>query len=97
MMIVWVIGLILSFLGIYLFKNSRIKATRGYYAKPERPVLKVWSLLLFILGALVPILNIIMGLVMIIRWTIFVYRDEDWSYKEGSVADKVIKFLNKSV
>jgi Co/Zn/Cd efflux system component len=100
MMIVWIIGLILSFLGIYLFKNSRHEAcgkTWEHPALPERPVLKVWSLFLFILGALIPIINIIMAIVMIIWWAIAVYGEEEWLFKENSIADKFMKFLSKPV
>lgn len=97
----WIIGLILSFLGIYLFKGSRLPAQKGYYGqidmKPIRPVLKVWSLVLYILGALIPIFNILMGLVMIVWWAAAVYGDESWEYSETSVAHKVMQFLNKSI
>lgn len=100
MITVWIIGLILSFLGILLFKNSRIKATRQTWdtpAKPERPVLRVWSLLLFILGALLPIFNIFMGVGMIVCWFISVYVDGDWSYKDNSFENRVVQLLNKPI
>lgn len=100
MMIAWIIGLILSLLGIYLFKGSRTPDKKDYYGKvtrPGGPILKVWSLLLYLLGALVPIFNILMGIVMIIWWAIAVYGDEDWVYSEESIANKIVQFLNKSV
>lgn len=94
MIIVWIIGLILSFLGILLFKNSRIKDRWG---KPERPVLRVWSLLLFILGALLPVFNIFMGIVMMVYWAISVYGDGNWICKENSFENKVVQLLNKPI
>lgn len=100
MIVAWLIGLILSLLGIYLFKGSRVKAVKrnwGEVIKPERPVLKVWNTFLFILGALVPILNIIMAGVMISFWAMAVYNEKDWLYKEGTIVDKFVKLLNKPI
>lgn len=100
MTIEWVIGLILSLLGIYLFKGSRIEASSSTWdkpAKPERPVLKVWSMFLFILGALVPIFNIIMAIAMIMFWAICVYGEECWLCNENSIANKIVQFLNKPI
>lgn len=100
MTISWIIGLILSLLGIYLLKGSRAKADQGSWgkpARPERPVLRVWSAFLLILVALVPIINIIIGSVIIIFWTIAVYGDKFWLYKEGTIVDKFVKLLNKSI
>lgn len=100
MITAWLIGLILSLLGIYIFKGSRIKASSKTWdkpAKPERPVLKVWSIFLFILGALVPILNIIMAIVMVVFWAICVYGEECWLCNENSIANKIVQFLNKPI
>lgn len=98
MIISWVIGIILSFLGILLFKNSRIKAKDtfcGYI--PERPVLKVWSLFLFILGALLPVFNIFMGIVMIAFWDISVYSDKSWICKDDFIGNRIVQLLNKPI
>ena len=100
MMIVWIIGLILSFLGILLFKKSRIKAKDRSWdrpAEPERPVLKVWSLFLFILGALLPVFNILMGIIMVVCWAISVYDDGDWICKESSIENRIVQLLNKPI
>lgn len=97
---VWVIGLILSLLGIYLFKGSRIKATGKTWDKPampERPVLKVWHTILYLIGALIPILAIFMAVVMIIFWAVEVYGEEDWTYPSSSMASKVMTLLNKPI
>lgn len=99
-MIVWIIGLILSFLGILLFKKSRIKAKDGSWdrpAEPERPVLKVWSLFLFILGALLPVFNILMGIIMVVCWAISVYDDGDWICKKSSIENRIVQLLNKPI
>lgn len=100
MITVWLIGLILSFLGIYLFKGSRIKATKKTWdnpAKPERPVLKVWHTILYLIGAQIPIIAIIMALTMILFWAVEVYGDEEWTYPNSLIASKVMKFLNKPI
>lgn len=100
MITAWLVGLILSLLGIYLFKGSRVKAVKnswGEVIRPEKPVLRVWSTFLFILGALVPIFNIFMAGVMIVFWVISVYSEKDWLYKEGTIADKFVKLLNKPI
>lgn len=96
MIVAWIIGLILSLWGIYLFKGSRIKASNGWCkpAKPERPVLRVWSAILYFMGAIIPIFNIIMALVMIIWWGIAVYGDEDWKYTRSAW---FISLLNKPI
>lgn len=100
MIIVWVIGLILSFLGIYLLKGSRRLGKLGCYGQvrtPDQPILKVWSLFFLLLGAIVPILNILMGLIIIVLWAISVYGEEDWTYSETSIVNKVVQLLNKPI
>lgn len=97
---VWLIGLILSFLGIYLFKGSRTRAIRnwnGDIIKSEKPVLKVGTTILYLIGALIPIFAIIMALAMIMFWTLSVYSEEDWTYPNSSRVSKLIEFLNKPV
>ena len=89
MIVTLVIGLILSLLGIYLFKGSRTRS--------GEPILRVWSLLLYFLGALMRLFNILMGIVMIVYWSISVYGDRDWTYPEKSIVNKIAQFLNKSV
>lgn len=98
MIIAWVIGLLLSFLGIWFLKNSRIKANEMTWnkpARPERPVLKVWSLILLVIGGLVPMLNIILAPYIIIWWIIAVYGDKDWVFTKGD--NKLTQFLNKPI
>lgn len=65
--------------------------------RPERPILKVWSAFLFILGALIPVFNIAMAVVIVICWATAVYGGKDWMYKEGTIVDKFVKLLNKPI
>lgn len=90
----------MNLLGIYLFKGSRTKAIKETWnrpAKPERPVLKVWHTILYLIGAMMPILAIIMALTMIVFWAIKVYSEEDWTYPDSSIVSKLVEFLNKPV
>lgn len=98
MIVAWFIGLLLSFLGIWLLKNSRVKANKGTWVKPARPeipVLRIWSLALLVIGGLIPILNIILALFVIILWIISVYGDSDWEFTKRD--NKLLQFLNKPI
>lgn len=98
MIVEWFIGLLLSFLGIWLLKNSRVKAnekTWGKPARPERPVLRVWSLALLVIGGLIPIFNIILALFVIVLWVIRVYGESNWKFTKKD--NKLLQFLNKPI
>lgn len=96
MIVVWIIGLLLCFLGIWLLKNSRIPAyTWCGEVRPERPVLKMWVLLSLIIPAIIPIISIIEGIIVIIRWGIAVYGEGDWKFTKED--NKVLRFLNKPI
>lgn len=98
MIVVWVIGLLLSFLGIWFLKNSRVKANERTWdksAKPERPVLRVWILILLVIVGLIPILNIALALCVIAWWIISVYGDKCWKFTKGD--NKLLQFLNKPI
>lgn len=92
MIIAWIIGLVLSILGIWFLKGSR---TNPRWHSEEKPVLKLWALILFIIGAIIPIINIIMGVAIIVWWAIVTYGEEDWIYTKQD--SKLFKFLNKSI
>lgn len=92
MTIAWVIGLILSFLGIWFLKNSRV--TVSWRNKTERPVLKMWVLLLLLIGAITPFINIIIGLATIVWWNISIC-DGDWEFTQKN--HKLLQFLNKPI
>lgn len=92
MIVVWFIGVILSCLGIWLLKNSRWN--KWTIPKDERPVLKMWVLILLMIGAIIPGLNIVVGLTVIIGWTIVVITG-DWSFTKGD--NKLVRFLKKPI
>lgn len=98
MIITWIIGLILSILGIYLLKISRTRAITRYgsVVKGEEPILKVWNLIILLLCAIMPIFNIFVGAIVITYWSISIYSDEDWKCI-NPFPDKVKQFLNKPI
>lgn len=93
-MTVWLIGLILSFLGIWFLKNSRYDNS-WRHSKGGEPVLKMWGLILLIIGTIVPILNIIVGFAVIVWWVIATYCEDDWKFTQED--NKIVKFLNKPI
>ena len=94
MIIAWIIGLLLGFLGIWLLKNSRhTKSWR--HPKGGEPVLKMGALILLIISTVVPILNIMLGFTVIIWWAISTYCTDDWEFTQTD--NKIIKFLNKPI
>ena len=92
MIIAWIIGLILSILGISFLKNSR---TNPRWGQKEKPILRLWAFILFIIGAALPIFNVFMGIIIIIWWAIMTYCEKDWVYTKQN--SKLIKFLNKPI
>lgn len=92
MITAWIIGLILSILGIWFLKDSR---TNPRWGSEKKPVLKLWALILFIIGAIIPIFNIFMGVIIIIWWAVVTYAEKDWIYTKQD--SKLFKFLNKSI
>ena len=94
MITAWIIGLLLGFLGIWFLKNSR-HTESWRHSKGGEPVLKMWALILLIIGTIVPVLNIILGLAVIIWWAIETYGEDNWEFTQTN--NKVIKFLNKPI
>lgn len=92
MIVAWFIGVILSCLGIWLLKNSR--RNRWINPKDRQPVLKMWVLILLMIGAIIPGLNVVVGLVVIIWWVLAVTTD-DWSFTKGD--NKLVRFLKKPI
>ncbi len=82
----WIIGLILSASGILLLKDTEFISTG--------PTLRVWNLVLFIIAAMIPILNIILGIAIITFWSVSTYLVGNCTYTNNS---KIIRFLNKPV
>ena len=82
---------------MYLLKGSRRVERERTWDKPyrpEEPVLRVWSLILYILGGLIPIGNIIMAGVVIVVWAVSVYCEEDWKYTRSAW---FVSLLNKPI
>lgn len=94
MIVAWLIGLILSFLGIWFLKNSR-QTQRWNNSKGGQPILKMWILIFLLICAVFPIVNIIAGLATIIWWIIETYGDEDWEFTKND--NKIVQFLNKPI
>lgn len=94
-MVAWVIGVVLSFLGIYLYKGSRLSVVNRSWE--NKTVLRMWSLILFLIGSLIPFFNIAMAIIMVIWWVISVYVEEFWVYPKDSAANRFIQFLNKPI
>lgn len=94
MIIVWIIGLLLSLLGIWFLKNSRQTKRWG---NPEggQAILKMWGLILLLIGAVIPILNMMVGFAIIMWWIIATYGNEDWEFIKSD--NKIVKFLNKPI
>ena len=93
MIVDWFIGVILSCLGIWLLKNSRYVSWKCS-GKEEQPVLKMWVLILLMIGAVIPKLNIVVGLTVIIWWAISVITDY-WSFTKED--GKLVQFLKKPI
>lgn len=97
MIIAWIIGLLLSILGIWFLKNSRVREATwcGKVTRPEVPLLKVWSLTLLAISAIIPLLNIFSGVIMIIVWAVGVYGNGDWRFTKDD--NKILRFINKPI
>ena len=94
MIVAWVIGLFLSFLGIWLLKNSRSFDGWRYSPEKEKPVLKVWSFTLLLILSIIPILNIIAGSIMIV---VFFAQHVVGNWEFIGKGNKFIQFLNKPI
>ena len=86
MIIAWIIGLVLGFLGIWILKNSR---------ECGEPALKIWHALLLGGSALIPWWNIVIGLIVLISIGI-VYGLYDLEWKDTKPS-KLITFLNRKI
>lgn len=62
--------------------------------KDKQPVLKMWVLILLMIGAVIPGLNIVVGSVIIMWWILAVTTD-DWSFTKGD--NKLVRFLKKPI
>lgn len=62
--------------------------------KDGQPVLKMWILILLMIGTVIPRLNIVVGLTVIIWWTIVVITG-DWKFAKEN--NKLVQFLKKPI
>lgn len=62
--------------------------------KDGQPVLKMWVLILLMIGAIIPGLNIVVGLAIIMWWKLAV-TTYDWSFTIGD--NKLVRFLKKPI
>ena len=92
MIVAWFIGVILSCLGIWLFKNSRYNQRLS--TKYKQPVLEMWALILLMVCTIIPIVNTIAGFTVIVGWTIAVITDE-LRFIKGD--NKLVQFLKKPI
>lgn len=97
MIVAFIIGVILTLLVIWILKGTRTvpSCSWGKPAKGEEPILKVWSVLLLLLAAVIPLINIIVAVVMLIVWAIQIWCEDDWKYIRPK--GKIAKFLNKPI
>ena len=97
MITAWIIGLLLSLLGIWLLKGSIRPASMwcGRVERPERPILRMWLLILLLIGSMIPGVGIIEGLSIITVWAVATYVDKVWEFTKGD--NKLLQFLNKPI
>lgn len=94
MIIVWIIGLILCLLAIWVIKHSVIVEVEYNRTKKEYPVLRLWMVIVLIVLGLIPIISLLAAAAAFI--TMFM------GYAEGEVKCKVGetrigKLLNKPI
>lgn len=95
-MIAFIIGVLLTLGVIWLLKGTRITPCCYPHKKQdEKPVLKVWSFVLLLITALIPIVNILLAIVVFTVWVIQVTCEKDWDYVRPR--GKIVKFLNKPI
>lgn len=88
MIVLYIISLLLCFLGIWILKNSR------GWMKGE-PVLRMWHVLLIIPSALVPVWNTVISIALLIILGIEYFTD-DLEWKETKLS-RFWSFLNKRI
>lgn len=97
--LIYIIGLILSLLNIWLFKNSRradsIESVDMVTGKvTNTPVLKMYRLIILLILAVRPVVNIFSGIILFLVWlTAMVFGI--YTFELGKTGIKIIKFLNK--
>lgn len=85
MIIAWIIGLILCIVTIYLLKH-----TVDYR---NNSILKVWHLLILLIVAIIPVINIAIGFITIVI-LIMHYHEQFYKFRGNN---KIWNFLNKRI
>ena len=88
MILIWFIGFILCIIIIYLLKH-----TVDYR---DKSILKVWHLLILLIVAITPIVNIIVSSI-IIYTLISDYRAQLYEFRAGNKIKEILNFLNKRI
>lgn len=88
MILSWFIGFILCIITIYLLKH-----TVDYC---NNSILKVWHLLILLIVAITPIVNIIASSI-IICFLILNYQVRLYELRAGNKIKKILNFLNKRI
>lgn len=84
-MIVYIIGLLVCLLCIFILKNTVDNYT-------NQPILKIWILLVLIVSSLTPIFNLIIGIIILLI-IILSYLAEGFKLKNNKIGN----FLNKKI
>lgn len=85
MILSWIIGFILCIITIYLLKH-----TVDYC---NNSILKVWHLLILLIGAIIPVINITIGFITIVI-LIMNYHEQLYKFRSNN---KIWNFLNKRI
>ena len=85
MIIAWIIGLILCIITIYLLKH-----TVDYC---NNSILKVWHLLILLIVAIIPVINIAIGFITIV-FLIMQYQMQFYKFRGNN---KIWNFLDKRI
>ena len=88
MILSWIIGFILCIVAIYLLKH-----TVDYR---NNSILKVWHLLILLIVAIIPIINIIASSI-IICFLISGYQARFYELRAGNKIKEILNFLNKRI
>lgn len=85
MILSWLIGFILCIVTIYLLKHT--------VDCRNNSILKVWHLLILLIVAIIPVINIVIGFITIV----FLIMQYQIQYKFRGSNNKIWNFLNKRI
>lgn len=84
------IGVILSTLWILLLSQFKWKSN-------NKSILRVWNLILFIICALIPVINIIFAFSVTVAFLSFITIEDNIKPKNNAYISKLINWLNKEI